>query len=401
MRNKVISQSWGVFRCHCERPKGAKQSLSEIASSSRFAGLLAMTRYYFIFGFLLAGCAAVGPVRKAEILPIPNLYLNNSLYYPLKDFCAHYGVEWDYDSIARQVTLSKPSAEVKLLIESSVVLVNGSPLDIGQQVLLRNGTVCLPLSFKEKVADRLYREGLPKPPVSPATRRIKRIVIDAGHGGHDPGAIGKSGLREKDVNLDIARRLANLLESKGITAILTRSSDKFIPLSVRADIANKANADLFVSLHSNSARSRKLNGFEVYYITDKIDDSSRALKSAQDGELNIESASFYGNSLNIKAALWDMLYTESRGRSISLAQSICQSAQRNMGLRILGVKGARFAVLKGSNIPAVLVEMGFLSNPTEERYLRNGFYRQQLAEAVCGGILDYEGRYNNLAEAGY
>ena len=358
-------------------------------------------RLYFILGLFLAGCAAVGPVRKAEILPIPNLYLNNSLYYPLKDFCAHFGVEWDYDSIARQVTLSKRFSEVKLLIESPIVLINGSPLDIGQEVLLRNGIVYLPLSFKENVADRFYREVMPKPPEPAVSRRIKRIVIDAGHGGHDPGAIGKSGLREKDVNLDIARRLANLLEAKGIAAILTRSSDKFISLSVRADIANKADADLFISLHSNAARSRKLNGFEVYYITDKIDDSSRALKAAQDGELNIESASFYDNSLNIKAALWDMLYTESRGRSISLAQSICQSAQRNMGVKILGVKGARFVVLKGSNVPAVLVEMGFLSNPTEERYLRNGFYRQQLAEAVCAGILDYEGRYNNLAEAGY
>ena len=358
-------------------------------------------RFYFILGFFLAGCAAVGPVRKAEILPIPNLYLNNSLYYPLKDFCAHFGVEWDYDSIARQVILNKRALEVKLLIESSVVLVNGSPLDMGQEVLTRNGIVYLPLSFKEKVADRFYREALPEPPAAAVSRRIKRIVIDAGHGGRDPGAIGKSGLREKDVNLDIARRLANLLESKGISAILTRSSDKFIPLEARADIANKADADLFISLHSNAARSRKLNGFEVYYITDKIDDSSRALNSARNGDLNIESPSFYGNSLNIKAALWDMLYTESRGRSISLAQSICQSAQRNMGLRILGVKGARFVVLKGSHVPAVLVEMGFLSHPTEERCLRNGFYRQQLAEAISAGILDYEGRYSNLAGAGY
>ncbi len=358
-------------------------------------------KFYFILGFFLAGCAAVGPVRKAEILPISNLYLNNSLYYPLKDFCAHFGVEWDYDSIARQVILSRQAVEVKLLMESPVVLVNGSPLDMGQEVLTRNGIVYLPLSFKEKVADRFFREALPKPPSAAAIRGIKRIVIDAGHGGHDPGAIGKSGLREKDVNLDVARRLANLLESKGIRVILTRSSDKFIPLEGRADIANKADADLFVSLHSNSARSRKLNGFEVYYITDKIDDSSRALNAARNGDLNIESASFYGNSLNIKAALWDMLYTESRGRSISLAQSICQSAQRNMGLRILGVKGARFVVLKGSNVPAVLVEMGFLSNPTEERYLRNGFYRQQLAEVISVGILDYEGRYSNLAGAGY
>jgi len=110
-------------------------------------------------------------------------------------------------------------------------------------------------------------------------------------------------------------------------------------------------------------------------------------------DLHIEPASFYNTSLNLKATLWDIIYTQSRSRSIILAQSICQAANRNMGLRILGVKGAPFYVLKGTRIPAVLVEVGFVSHPSEERYLRSGFYRQQLAEAICEGILNYSRQY--------
>ncbi|TAN63126.1 N-acetylmuramoyl-L-alanine amidase, partial [bacterium] len=167
-------------------------------------------------------------------------------------------------------------------------------------------------------------------------------------------------------------------------------------LEQRSEIANRENADFFVSVHSNSARSSKLSGFEVYYVTDKINDAERALKAARSGDLNIDPGSFYKNSLDLKAALWDMLYTRYRGDSIILAQSICEAAGRGMGVKILGVKSARFYVLKGARIPAVLIETGFLSNPAEERYLRNGFYRQQIAEAICEGIILY-GRRCELA----
>ena len=226
------------------------------------------------------------------------------------------------------------------------------------------------------------------------------MVVDAGHGGHDPGAIGRTGLREKDVNLDIAKRLSSLLRTRGIDVVMTRPIDTFISLEKRADIANRANADLFISVHSNSARTSGLNGFEVYYVSEKMNDVSRALAAAKTASLDFSPGSFYNSSLDLKVTLWDILYTQNRAESIVLAQNICQEANRGIGVKILGVKGARFSVLRGTRIPGVLVEVGFLSHPTEERRLRNGFYRQQVAEALCSGIINY-GRQYDLASATY
>lgn len=340
---------------------------------------------------VFVGCAAIHAPEPAE-LPMQKFYINSIPYYPLTEICRHFKIDWDYDSFARQISLRKADTEVRLLIDSSVALVNGSPLDIQQPLRVHNGLTVVPEKFRELVIDRFYCRIIPQAPGEYTLGyAIRKVIVDAGHGGHDPGAIGRTGLREKDVNLDIARRLAHLLEAKGIDAVMTRSVDKFISLQERANIANRARADFFISIHSNSAPSARLNGFEVYYITDKINDYSRALDTARDADLHIEPASFYNTSLNLKATLWDIIYTQSRLRSVIIAQSICQAAGRNLGLRILGVKGAPFYVLKGTRIPAVLVEVGFVSNRSEERYLRSGFYRQQLAEAIAEGILNVKG----------
>jgi N-acetylmuramoyl-L-alanine amidase len=214
-------------------------------------------------------------------------------------------------------------------------------------------------------------------------------VIDAGHGGEDPGAIGRSGLREKDVTLDIAKRLSKLLKAEGIEVITTRSTDRFVPLSSRVEVANRSKADLFLSIHANANRVKSLNGFEVYYVSSSTDDSKRALIAAQDAPLDLDSSCFADSSLNLKAILWDMIYTNSRAESIELARSICKTIDRNSDTRILGIKGARFYVLKGVRIPAVLIEVGFLSNAGEERMLKNSYSRQKIAENIVEGINDY------------
>ena len=362
----------------------------KIEFKAQILGLL-VSSVLCLVSCVFVGCATIAPPRVAE-LPIQKFYINNIPYYSLTEICRHFKIDWDYDSFARQISMKKADSEVKLLMDSSVALVNGSPLDIQQPLRMHNGLTVVPAKFRELVIDRFYSRIIPQASGESALGyAIRKVIVDAGHGGHDPGAIGRTGLREKDVNLDIARRLAHLLEAKGIDASMTRSVDKFISLEERAEIANRSKADFFISIHSNSARSARLNGFEVYYITDKINDYSRALTTAQNADLHIEPASFYNTSLNLKATLWDIIYTQSRLRSIIIAQSICQAASRNMGLRILGVKGAPFYVLKGTRIPAVLVEVGFVSHPSEERYLRSGFYRQQLAEAIAEGILNVKG----------
>jgi N-acetylmuramoyl-L-alanine amidase len=193
------------------------------------------------------------------------------------------------------------------------------------------------------------------------------------------------------VNLDIAKRLRSLLRADGLEVIMTRSSDTFASLSRRVNIANNSKADLFVSIHSNANRVRSLNGFEVYYISPNVSDSKRALYSAQHEVLDLKSASFASTpSLNLKAILWDMIYTSGRAEALRLSKYICQAIDNSVNTRVLGVKGAPFYVLKGIHMPGVLVEVGYLSNYNEERLLKNNYYRQQIAEGIAEGLHNYK-----------
>jgi N-acetylmuramoyl-L-alanine amidase len=229
--------------------------------------------------------------------------------------------------------------------------------------------------------------------------KIKKVVIDPGHGGNDPGTIGKTGLREKDVNLDIAKRLSSLLRLEGIETVMTRTTDKFIPLEQRVQIANNSHADLFISVHSNSNRLRSLNGFEIYYISEGIDDFQRALSSAEGSVLNLDTAYFYHPSKDLKAIVWDMIYNYNRAESIELSRSIRRSLDANLPARVLRIKGANYYVLKGVQIPAALIEIGFLSNHKEERLLKNSYYRQNIADAIARGIKDYAKEYTLMEAA--
>jgi len=177
---------------------------------------------------------------------------------------------------------------------------------------------------------------------------------------------------------------------------MVRSRDTFIPLSRRVDIANNSNAELFISIHSNANRVKGLNGFEIYYVSPALNDSRRALSAAQHLRLNLNSSWFASDSdsIDLKATLWDMIYASSRSESITLARSICRSIDHELETKVLGIKGANFYVLKGVRMPAVLIEIGFLSNPHEELLLKNSYYRQQIAKAIASGINSYTRDYD-------
>jgi N-acetylmuramoyl-L-alanine amidase len=174
-----------------------------------------------------------------------------------------------------------------------------------------------------------------------------------------------------------------------VQTILIRSRDNFVPLSIRVSMANRSGADLFVSIHSNAARSRSLCGFEVYYVAPSVSDSKRAALTARSASLNLKDAVFTSNSTDLKAIVWDMIYTNSRAESIELSHSLCKVIDENTDANILGVKNARFQVLKGIRMPGILVEVGFLSNLNEEKLLKTSAYRQKLAEGILEGLRDY------------
>ncbi|MFQ5681607.1 MAG: N-acetylmuramoyl-L-alanine amidase, partial [Candidatus Omnitrophota bacterium] len=172
----------------------------------------------------------------------------------------------------------------------------------------------------------------------PSDYKIKRICLDAGHGGKDPGALGRRyGLKEKFVVLDIVRRMKKMLTAEGIEVVTTRDKDVFVPLDKRARVANMAGVDLFLSIHANAHRRRGVSGFEAYYISDKADDAARALSLAKDnipfpdsyilteGSGRPRQAAFMRRlPRDVKATVWDLVLTENRIQSVELADYICR-----------------------------------------------------------------------------
>jgi len=334
---------------------------------------------------LISGCATVPAGEN-----IPAYSIGGATYYPLVSLCSLRRVDMQYDTFLRTAYLSKESNRVNLRAGDSLILVNDNIMHLNSPVDIYEGTIVVPRQFKEQIFDVLFKA----PSITyrrPGIGKIKlnKVVIDPGHGGNDPGAIGRGGLREKNVNLDIAKKLNSLLRAEGVQTVLTRSSDKFIPLSTRVSIANKSGADLFISIHSNANRSRSISGFEVYYVAPSVSDTKRAAFTARNAQLNLKNAVFAGSSPELRAIVWDMIYTNSRAESIELSHSLCRVMDSSIDANILGVKGARFQVLKGVRMPGVLIEIGFVSNPNEERLLKTSAYRQKLAEGILEGIREY------------
>ncbi|MBI4706363.1 MAG: N-acetylmuramoyl-L-alanine amidase [Candidatus Omnitrophica bacterium] len=354
--------------------------------------ILRITSYVLLVTAFI-GCATV---PQKELLTAYNL--NGTTYYSLTDLCSLKNIELEQDKFNNSIILTKDSHRIVLKVGDSLVLVDDRATMLSHPVKIHNGAVVVPARFKEQVIDTLFKQTCQLLRPGYSLSKIRKIVIDAGHGGNDPGAIGKNGLREKDVNLDIARRLADILKCQGVDVVLVRSSDIFVPLPRRVEIANNSGADLFLSVHSNASKSRSLSGFEVYYVAPSVSDIIRAKSSARTSKLNLKNAYFASSSLDLRTIVWDMVYTYSRAESINLSRALCQSAGGNLDTRIIGVKNARFAVLKGVRMPAVLMEVGFVSNPNEERLLKTSSYRTKIAESIAEGLANYA-RDSELMEA--
>jgi N-acetylmuramoyl-L-alanine amidase len=218
--------------------------------------------------------------------------------------------------------------------------------------------------------------------------KIGKIVIDAGHGGHDTGTIGPNGLLEKDVVLDVAKRLGRLLESRlGAEVIYTRRDDTFIPLETRTAIANQERADLFISIHANSSHDADARGVETYYLN--FTSSPEALEVAARENAVSEKSIHELQDLVKKIALKEKI-DESREFAGDVQQSLYGGlALNNSGVRNRGIKKAPFIVLIGANMPSILAEISFVSNPTDERKMETAEHRQRIAESLYRGVSKY------------
>lgn len=231
---------------------------------------------------------------------------------------------------------------------------------------------------------------------APDPGKIRTIVIDPGHGGKDPGAIGPNGLMEKDVALDIAKRLKAKLESKmSCKVLLTRTTDRFLELDERTMFANSANADLFVSVHLNASRDRRARGVETYFLSparskDELATAARENMMALGSQDDIENDLAYIMS--------DLTSTQKVNDSAVLAGSLQHSMtaglrRANQPVKDKGVKQAMFYVLWRASMPSVLVETGFISNREDERRFRNPAYLDSVADSIAGGLASYGSTY--------
>ena len=219
--------------------------------------------------------------------------------------------------------------------------------------------------------------------------KIGRIVIDAGHGGHDSGTIGAGGIEEKDVVLDVALRLGKLLHERlGAEIIYTRSDDTFIPLETRTAIANKAQADLFLSIHANSSSDPTARGVETYYLNFTSDSTALDVAARENA---VSGQSIHQLSDLVKKITLKDKIAESHEFAADVESSLYAGLTRgNAGLKDRGVKKAPFVVLIGANMPSILAEISFVTNPQDADQLRQPQYRERVAESLYTGVARYE-----------
>ncbi|HXG14898.1 MAG TPA: N-acetylmuramoyl-L-alanine amidase [Calidithermus sp.] len=232
---------------------------------------------------------------------------------------------------------------------------------------------------------------------------LRTIVLDAGHGGHDTGAIGPTGLMEKDLVLDVTRRVARLAERElGVRVLLTRDGDTFVPLRDRTSFANRERADLFISIHANAHRHNASEGVETYFLSSEATDSeARQVAALENSVVQLEKPGDGGRGRTdiVRAILWDLAQSEFQVESSRLAEIVQDSMTRALRIPNRGVKQAGFYVLGGAAMPAILIEIGFVSNPREERRLRDGRYREEIARAILTGLAEYKRYWDQRVRA--
>jgi len=268
-----------------------------------------------------------------------------------------------------------------------------SPDRIVLDVAAEDATLSRLAKYKEEIRDPA--EGSPSL-AEQLGMKVAKVIVDPGHGGKDPGCVSRGGMMEKEITLDVGLRLKKLLEEKlGLQVVMTRDRDVYVPLEQRTAIANREKADLFISIHVNAARNRSLRGVETWFLD--LAASERAKKIAAR-----ENTYAAHRMSDLEKILNDLLMNNKTQESSRLAEilqgALVTDLSRNYkGVNSLGVKGAPFMVLVGADMPSVLSEISFISNPTEEKRLRKDAYRDHIAQGLLSGIT----RFVNSSEYAY
>ncbi len=355
---------------------------------ARMAGLFLL----LISVSLAASAAARVPPGSSASQPVPE--------YPamlaIGDVAGKLGMVHSAEPVTNRQVLSDEAGN-RIVFAPGIrgLLVNGEFLQLERPgLLIQSYAFMVPAEAMEALSRIPLKEPPPPPPaVLPRVPRTYVVVIDAGHGGKDPGAVGPTGLREKDVNLDVALKLALVLRERGVKPVLTREDDTFVPLATRAEVARDVGPDCFVSIHANAADNSWTEGFETFVMSDAMDDRTRFAQAniTQANDVALLGGPGPANWRN-RQGLYLAFYEQSRRNSQRLATSIQRSIGRVARGPDRGVRQENFHVLRGSPVPAALVETGFISNSHSESLLAQPWYRMELAKAIAEGILEYLSR---------
>ncbi|WP_269539794.1 N-acetylmuramoyl-L-alanine amidase family protein [Cerasicoccus fimbriatus] len=312
--------------------------------------------------WLMIACIVVG-ASLADAVTI-----NGHRYVSLPDVATRFGMDHSWLVRGKEAQVGSQWSDLRFTLHKRDITYNGDKIYLGAPVALHNGVLHITEVDYEQTLKPLFfpQQFDPKP-------KLYHIVLDPGHGGKDGGAQNPSlKLQEKYLAMDLANRVKSRLERYGYKVSLTRTTDKYISLSERPAIANRLNADLFVSLHFNAINNSKVDGIETFVMTPPGHASTNSTSA--------DSRSYAGN----KDAPWSLM----AGYYIQSAMVEKTRADDR------GLKRARFAVLKSLECPGVLVEGGFVSHPTEGRNIGSSAYRDKLADAIVTGILNYQKAIN-------
>jgi N-acetylmuramoyl-L-alanine amidase len=333
---------------------------------------------YSLMLLALHGCGGRPAVLPAQPVGIP-----------LQDICDRYHVTWQWDGVTQVVLMEYRGNISKALVGSSTVLIGKQQVVLSAPLRRDHSTIYVPEDFEAKV---LAPFGVPIAGLGPvgSSSRVHVIVIDAGHGGKDRGTMAPYGMDEKDIVLDVAKRLRVLLEGTGIKVIMTRGTDDFISLPERTVITSQSKADLFVSVHVNSNQDHAVSGLLVYYL-DTISKRDVTEEQRVENEHTFLKSLSANDSPTLQNIVTDMMGALKTSQSQRLAKLIIREARSTPGVKVRGdgIRICRFFVVRNTLIPAVLVETGFLSNRSEHSKLTSSSYRQKMAEIIARGVMDY------------
>ena len=377
--------------------------------------------YYFLllFSWSFAGAQQeikiIGP--NSSVLGTVEYIKEQKYYFSLNDFSNVLLKKNFINKDVQKIVFSLRDAKIKVTGNISFIIIDDKPYQLKNSIIYKEGIFYAPIDdFLEllnqktgssytmdysslSIQNKFLSQNVLTSSVDLSQEKKKwkfdTIIIDPGHGGKDPGAVGYRGTKEKDIVLDVSKRLARKIERNSKTkVILTREEDIFLRLQDRTKFANANEGDLFISIHTNAAEDRRASGFETFLIGPNKNEAAVRVAARENAALELEG--FSGKKLTnedlIKATIAQSAFAAKSEEFASLVQN---EIRKRVQSKDRGVKQAGFYVLMGASMPNVLIELGFISNPNEEKKLNSSSYRDMLATSIYYAVLKYQKSFDD------